>query len=122
MRRARLVVVDDFDFIGMIVSPFKTDAPLVVDADTILTASVAAQSLKPIARRVCQISEGHGPVKGADLAKDDTLDRSELPAVKPAEYLLCVSVPKGANHTFILSRSTRRVQRHSLSRREHAVG
>src|SRR5436305_5732348 len=46
-----LVVVDNFDLIGMARLPFETNAPLHVDRNTPLTCAIALQLLQPIARR-----------------------------------------------------------------------
>jgi len=35
------MVVDDFDILGISANPAKADAPLVVDANTVLSLSVA---------------------------------------------------------------------------------
>jgi hypothetical protein len=41
--------VNDLDIPSLVVTPDKTDAPLVVDANTELTFPVAMQSFRPIA-------------------------------------------------------------------------
>ena len=51
------MVVDDFHTMGTVVSPHKTDPPLVVDADAVLPRSVTSQSLKAVTRRSAQVIE-----------------------------------------------------------------
>jgi hypothetical protein len=45
------MVINDFDTFGMPISPNKTDAPLVVDANAMLSGATAFQGLKAISRR-----------------------------------------------------------------------
>jgi hypothetical protein len=47
----RLVVVRDFDFVGIAPLPAKTDSVLFIDADAVLTAPISLETLQSIARR-----------------------------------------------------------------------
>ncbi len=49
--RVAIVVVCDFDFVGITILPAKADSVLVIDADAVLAFAVAAQRLEPIAGR-----------------------------------------------------------------------
>jgi hypothetical protein len=49
--RVRLVVVRDFDFVGIAVLPAETNPILLVDANAMLSATIADQTLKPVAGR-----------------------------------------------------------------------
>jgi hypothetical protein len=60
------VVIDDFHIVGTIVSPHKTDPPLIVDTDAVLPGPISSQGFQAIARgnpkilqarRHCQLSE-----------------------------------------------------------------
>ena len=51
------MVVDDLDVGGIGARPAKTDAPLVVDADTVLALAIVAKLLQPVARRNPEIIE-----------------------------------------------------------------
>src|SRR5262249_28831460 len=53
----RLVVVDDFDISQTLtcLGPCETDAPLVVDADRMLSAPVSCERFEPVRRRRSQI-------------------------------------------------------------------
>jgi hypothetical protein len=42
------VIVDNFNVTGAVI-PNKTNSPLIVDADAVLSLSIALQSLKPVA-------------------------------------------------------------------------
>ena len=45
-----LVIIDDLDFVCVTISPNKTDKPLIVDADAVLTFAFAFQRFKSIGR------------------------------------------------------------------------
>jgi hypothetical protein len=51
-------VVDDLDVVGVVLTPAKTDAPLVADPDAMLACSIPFQLLKPIPHRDSQICQG----------------------------------------------------------------
>lgn len=54
-----LVIVDNLYLGGFAVFPDETDAPLVVDADTVLTLAVALERFEPVAGRRPQIVQFH---------------------------------------------------------------
>ena len=51
------MVVDDFDIERLATLPAKADAPLIVDTDTVLPRTIAAELFKPIARWGEQIAQ-----------------------------------------------------------------
>src|ERR1700722_1393607 len=63
-----LVVVDDFHVPCRAFAPFEANPPLIVDADTLLSAPVTVQSFEAIARRQAQIVELFSGVDGEKLA------------------------------------------------------
>jgi hypothetical protein len=81
-----LVIIDDLRLIGVPVSPPKTDPPLVVDADTVLTGSFSPKSLQSIAGWYAEIAETRRRVHDAELSEGNTLDiLSQLPNRQPVE-------------------------------------
>ena len=68
------MVVDDLDIPGFVVAPCKTDAPLVVDTNAMLSLSIALQRLQAIAGRYTQIIEPRCRVDGQDLRPSPLLD------------------------------------------------
>src|SRR6185312_5193630 len=52
-----LVIVDDFDIRRALLGPHKADAPLVVDPDRMLSATISAQSFQPVRWRYPQVVE-----------------------------------------------------------------
>jgi len=57
------VVVRDFDFVGITFLPAETDSILVIDTNTVLTATVPSQTLQPIAWRHCKFPKISDPIE-----------------------------------------------------------
>lgn len=74
------VVVDDDDLGDIAVVPAEADAPLVVDADAVLTTPIAFQRFQPIGRRDTQILETGSGIEHAQLASGNRLDIGRQPA------------------------------------------
>ena len=68
------MVVDNLNLIRIPVSPPKANAPLIVDANTVLTGAISFQLFKSIARRDSQVVKLLGGVY-----------ESELPQHRPME-------------------------------------
>jgi len=68
------VVVHDLDIPSSILAPFEANAPLIIDANAMLTAPTAVQGLEPVARWNAQILEPFRCVKGEKLGPRSTLD------------------------------------------------
>jgi len=49
------MIINDFHVMSISFYPFKTDAPLVIDADTVLSFAIASQTLQSVCRRDAQI-------------------------------------------------------------------
>jgi hypothetical protein len=62
------------DIGGASFAPVETDAPLVVDADRILTPPLALQRLQAISRRRAQIAQCVRLIDQAQLPQRDRLD------------------------------------------------
>lgn len=61
------MIIHDFHLFGMPFSPDEADAPLVVDADAVLSFSIPLQSFQPIRRWQAQV-----------LSPDSRVERIEL--------------------------------------------
>ena len=57
------MVIDDFDVVGVSISPLEADAPLVVDAYAELPDTVTGQCLEAVARQGHQIVDRFGVVQ-----------------------------------------------------------
>ena len=67
------MVVDDLDIPRITIAPYETDAPSIVDANTVLTGAVGSESLKTIAGRRAQIIEPTGRIDRQELRPRLTL-------------------------------------------------
>jgi hypothetical protein len=45
------MVIHDLHIVGVAVLPAKADAPLIIDANAVLSLSIPSQRLRPVARR-----------------------------------------------------------------------
>ena len=68
------MVIDNFYLISIAALPLKAHAPLVVDANTLLTFSISAQFFQPICGRHAQIMGVDGVVYHTQLAQSDLLN------------------------------------------------
>ena len=74
MHHGLLMVVNDFNTVGVALTPGKADAPLAVDADAVLTGPVAFQGLQAISRRNAQVIQRNCIVQNFELAHCDALN------------------------------------------------
>jgi hypothetical protein len=61
--RPWLVIVDNLNIVGIAVVPTKTEPPLIIDANAVLTLSVGGQGLQPVPGRACHVSQDHCTVQ-----------------------------------------------------------
>ena len=93
------VVIDDFDFMGSVRFPAEADAPLVIDADGVLTFPVALQRFKAISGRDGEVVECGDGVNLGEFPQGDALDvRWERPAFPFVEQEGGLPASEGANH------------------------
>lgn len=71
-RLQRLVIIDHFDRFRAGLRPAKTDPILVIDADTMLAASITIQGLKAVSGRNAEIGEGLSRVELIEFALSDS--------------------------------------------------
>src|SRR5262245_35050341 len=76
MSRVLSVVVNDFDGGGASValSPFETDAPLIIDADAVLPLSISAQCFEPVTGQRGEISQRRRRLETVQLQLRRTLN------------------------------------------------
>lgn len=68
------MVVDDLNVLSAAIRPGKADAVLIVDANAVLTASVAGQRLQPVSRERRQVAKLLGGVQLLELSLRDAGD------------------------------------------------
>jgi hypothetical protein len=93
------MVVDDLDVIYMAVSPYETEAPLIVDSDTPLTFAVALELLEMIRRRYEKVVQRHRGIEHEQLSERDSLDvRWQSTRSLPVEQLLGLGIRPAPYH------------------------
>ncbi len=70
------MIVGNLHLAGRI-PPDKADAPLLIDADTVLPRPIASQFFQSIAGRQMQIPQFHGAIEDLNLAFGLSLERLE---------------------------------------------
>jgi len=78
------VIVDDLYVCGSFWCPDEADAPLLIDADTVLSLPVVFQRFKSIAGRYFQIVKNCRPIQLCELTEGRTLD------IYPALHALAI--------------------------------
>jgi hypothetical protein len=68
------VIVDYFNMSGISVFPGKTDAPLAVNANAVLTLSVSFQGFQPIRGRNPQVFNGGASMQHFELSECNLLN------------------------------------------------
>jgi len=69
-----LMIIGYFNIMGTVFLPRKTDSPLSVDADAVLSFAVITQEFKPIGRRYAKIIQGRRMMQENQLSFRKTLD------------------------------------------------
>lgn len=88
------VIIDDLYSVRMAAAPFKTDAPLVVNTDRILSCAVARQLLKAICRRNFQVVQRNGSFEDSQLPLGDPFEIDEAANPHPARQFFRVAAPE----------------------------
>jgi hypothetical protein len=75
------VIIDDFHFVTIAVTPHKTDSPLIVDPNRVLTSTLASQCFQLISGRRRQNMQLRCGVKLEQLPYGNPLDSAKPLAV-----------------------------------------
>jgi len=93
------MIIHDFDVQGIPIVPLEANPPLVVDANTMLSAPIAAQSFQAIGRRHAQILQCLRTIQHPQLAQRNLLNIGRQPARPLAiEDFLRLGILEIANH------------------------
>jgi hypothetical protein len=109
------VVIDDFDLVGITAFPAKADAPLIVDADTMLALPWSNQLLKSIGRRDPEVVGRFRSVQDQELAKSYALNPRELPRMAPLKDLFGLATAEALDHASIISPDVIIVKRYQVA-------
>lgn len=98
---ANLVIIRDFNIVGVAVFPPKTDTPLVVDPNAPLTRAIPAQFFEMVGGRDSQIVDSDGVVYHAQFPQSDLLNiGGQLSRALTLIDLLCFVALEGSYHGF----------------------
>ena len=99
-----LMVIDDFNVISVFFLPDKTNTPLIIYSDAVLTFSLPLQTFKIIGGWVSKVTHIFSPVQHAEFSKSNALNRLRQFARKlTVENLFSFSGFKGLYHKPILT-------------------
>ena len=84
------MVIDDFNVEGMSFIPRKADAPLVIDANTVLAFAFATEGLEMIAGWNSQRFHLGNCFEHIKFSQSNAFDATELPAITGPLQELCV--------------------------------
>ncbi len=94
-----LVVVDDLDVERVGGAPDEADAPLIVDADAVLTGAIGLECFEAVAWRNAKVGERIGRIENDELSKRDALEACRQPArATTVKERFRVGVAEGAYH------------------------
>lgn len=82
--------------------PSKTDPPLVVDANTVLSLSIAFERLQPVLGRRGEVAKLMSAIKHFELSSRDSLDIREPRHARSGEQKLRAGVREGDDHLAIV--------------------
>jgi hypothetical protein len=92
------MIIDDFNLLGSPVAPHKTNPPLVVDANRVLTLTVTLEGLQPIAGWLPQIIQRAGAIEEQELATSLPLYGAKAWCIFVREQARRRCVPERTNH------------------------
>jgi hypothetical protein len=97
-----LVVIRDFHFVSVAFLPFKTNPPLIVDANAVLTGTFASKFLQSIARRDTEIVQAFSGVENCQFSPHSLMQIGRKATRRlTLKQLLGFFVPEGSDHTLI---------------------
>ena len=92
------MVVHDLGFIGVAVAPHEANAPLVIDAHTVLALTIAFEPLQSVSRQQCEGSHIRSRVEHVQLSQGLTLDGFESAHDSAAEEALGIRAAERPDH------------------------
>ena len=108
-----LMVIDDFNVISVFFLPDKTNTPLIIYSDAVLTFPLPLQAFKVIRGWVSKVTHIFSPVQHAEFSKSYALDGLRQFARKlTVENLFSFSRFKGLYHMPILTQSVNNGKRY----------
>ena len=111
------MIVNEFDFVGVVTDPSKADSPLIVDANAVLPTTISSELLEAICRGDEQILEGLGGIQQEQLSQRNPLKvLREPPYVFSSKDPTGVFVGKGFDHLLMITQRATSVKSLSMYR------
>src|SRR6267154_3112141 len=110
------MIIDDLNGVGVPVAPLKTDAPLVVDANTVLSNPITLQFLQPASRQRPESEHVRRRVEKVQLPECLPLNGLEAANRFPTKEPLGLRTAEGADHFLNLYCSTLNVNKYRRGR------
>jgi len=92
------MIVNDLNVVGIAASPKEAHTPLIIDADAVLTLTVALQCFQAVPRRNHQILQGASTVKVKQLSTRYSLKGPKPRHVHIGEQRFRLPGSEGADH------------------------
>ncbi len=93
------MVINDFNFVSMTVTPSEADAPAIVDSDAVLPGPISPQGLQPIARDSRQVFQAGGCVEPSEPGASCCFDGQKPAASITLMERFSFPAAKGDNHS-----------------------
>jgi hypothetical protein len=98
------VIVNNLGVVYTVLLPFEANAPLIIDANAVLSSSLAFQCFKSIRWRNTQIGQCYRPVQHDQLAFGNPLDVwRQLPGETSIEDFFSLAVSERLDHARIIT-------------------
>jgi hypothetical protein len=68
------MIINNLNIVCILVLPFETDSPLIVNANAVLSFSIPGQSFKLVSRRDSKVLDCRTPIQHPELSKCDLLN------------------------------------------------
>ena len=111
------MVIYNLDVVGISITPHEADAPLIVDANAVLSLSVALERFQMITRRGREVAQFCGNIQLPKLSLRHPFELSKPLDVVPCMQLLCLPRTEGLDHD--QNYITLYVKRQPLSKGSH---
>ncbi len=100
------MIVDDFYFVGIAITPDKADSPLVIDSDTVLPFSASFERFNTVAWKYSKVAKRYGSGEHFELAPGNSLDGTKSPGRPEMEKGFRLLAAKALNHDYPVVRVT----------------
>jgi hypothetical protein len=93
------MIVEDFDIVSFVVLPAKTNSPLGIDSNAVLTLAIALKLFQPVAWNRRQVlKRGRGIQQKQFSQRRAAKSDWQLDSTLPSKNLLCLLIREAPNH------------------------